>query len=252
MNSKGNALKHMTSNPLFKSPSTPYHELQTPLTNNPLFPQNSDPISTLNPPNESDNENEPLSRFYTNSKKRLNAEAKAKAEANAKAKEKTNYNSEFTRQWNKIIPIEPTVSFPISANVPLQSITYSQIMTNPEYKKYEIMLQAGVPRPQMEKVMEEEGIDPIAMKIIAEQAVPPLLPMGPRSKVGDTLSNMMGKFAQAKATPNENNSNNEGDPRLKNRIALYKKKIGKGGKRSTRKTHHKRTKRSKRKTHRKH
>ena len=197
-------IRRLNSNPAFE-PSGHFNELQTPLNENPLLAPNAAPNVH---DNNSDNElNDPKSRFYANSKRRLNAEAKAKAEANAKAKNKANYNSKLAELFKQLNPNETNRS-------------YSDfIAAHPEYEKYDIMIQAGILRPQIKRIMEEEEVDPDAMKIIAEQAMPsPPLPTGPRPKVSrPTLSNVMRGFNASK----------------------------KGGKRSTRKTYRKR------KTHRK-
>jgi len=205
------ALNRLTLNPLFVPPKTSYHELQTPLSINPLLAPNTASNAAPNVhDNNSDNElNDPKSRFYANSKRRLNAEAKAKAEANAKAKNKANYNSKLAELFKQLNPNETNRS-------------YSDfIAAHPEYEKYDIMIQAGILRPQIKRIMEEEEVDPDAMKIIAEQAMPsPPLPTGPRPNVRATLSRVMKKFNEEK-----------------------EKQSKKGGKRSTRKTQ--------RKTHRK-
>jgi hypothetical protein len=185
----------------------PYHELQTPLTANPLLGTNDS--NTNNSDNNNDNKqpNTPQSRLAANYKKRLSAEAKAKAKAKAEANAKANYNSKLAELFKQLNPNETNRA-------------YSDfIAAHPEYEKYDIMIQAGILRPQIKSIMEEEEVDPDAMKIIAEQAMPsPPLPTGKRPKVSHpTLGNVMSGFNASK----------------------------KGGKRSTRKTYRKR------KTHRK-
>ena len=199
-------IRRLNSNPAFE-PSGHFNELQTPLNENPLLAPNTAPNVH---DNNSDNElNDPKSRFYANSKKRLNAEAKAKAEANAKAKNKANYNSTLAELFKQLNPNETNRSY------------FDFIAAHPEYEKYDIMIQSGILRPQIKRIMEEEEVDPDAMKIIAEQAMPsPPLPTGSRPNVRATLSRVMKKFNEEK-----------------------EKQSKKGGKRSTRKTQ--------RKTHRK-